>query len=66
MRADRKQAKGQGVRAHLLAEGPLEQGVIFPPHHNKEQGEVSASARAIAVQVQPQTHLVAVLTGIEC
>lgn len=53
------------TRAHLLAEGPLEQSVVFPSHHHKEQGEVSVSARPVSVQVQPQTHLIAILTGVE-
>ena len=34
-------------------------------HHHEEQRQVSAAARAVPVQVDTQTHLVAVLTGVE-
>ena len=51
--------------AYLLAEGPLQQSVTLPPHHHEEEGEVGPSARPVSVQVEPQTHLVAVLAGVE-
>lgn len=34
-------------------------------HHHKEQRQVAATACPIAIQVDPQAHLVAVFTGIE-
>lgn len=50
---------------YLLVERPLEQSVTQPPHHHKEQGQVAAAPGPVSVQVDPQTHLVAVLTGVE-
>ena len=51
--------------SHLLVERPLEQRVAQASHHHKEQGKVAAAAGPVAVQVDTQTHLVAVLTGVE-
>lgn len=50
---------------YLLVERPFEQSVTQSSHHHKEQGQVAATPRPISVQVDPQTHLVAVLTGVE-
>ena len=51
--------------SYLLVEGPLEQRVAQTSHHHEEQGQVAAAARPVAVQVDTQTHLVAVLAGVE-
>lgn len=50
---------------YLLAEGPLQQGVIFASHDHEEEREMSASASAIAIQIESQTHLIAIFTGVE-
>ena len=50
---------------YLLVERPFEQSVTQSSHHHKEQGQVAAAPRPISIQVDPQTHLVAVLTGVE-
>ena len=50
---------------YLLVEGPFEQSVTQSPHHHKEQGQVAATPCPISVQIDPQTHLVAVLTRVE-
>lgn len=51
--------------SYLLVERPFEQCVTLAPHHHKEQGQVAPAPRPVTVQVDPQAHLVAVLTGVE-
>jgi len=52
-------------RCYLLAERPFEQSVTLSPHDDEEQREVSSPTRPVAVQIQPQTHLVAVFAGVK-
>lgn len=52
-------------RFYLLVERPFEQSVTLSPHHHKEQGQVAAAPRPVSIQVDPQAHLVAVLTSVE-
>lgn len=51
--------------AYLLTEWPLEQRVTLAPHDDKEERQVSPSPRPVAVQIQPQTHFVAVFAGVK-
>lgn len=50
---------------YLLIERPLEQCVAVSSHHHEEQRQVGTAARPVAIQVDPQAHLVAVFTGIK-
>lgn len=50
---------------YLLAEGPLQQGVIFASHDHEEEREMSTSASSITIQIESQTHLIAIFTGVE-
>lgn len=52
-------------KTHLLIKRPLEERITVSSHHHKEQRQVGASARPVAVQVDPQAHLVAIFTGIK-
>lgn len=50
---------------YLLIKRPLEECVAVSSHHHKKQGQVGATARPVTIQVDPQTHLVAIFTGIK-
>lgn len=50
----------------LLIEWPLEQGITVSPHHHEEQRQVSTTSRPIPVQIDAQTHLIAIFTCVKC
>lgn len=56
----------QQHQSHLLVEGPLQQSITQSSHHHKEKRQVTATPCPVPIQVDPQTHLIAVFTGVEC
>lgn len=52
-------------QTYLLVEGPPQKCVVGSFHHHKEQGQMGPTPGAVPIQVNAQTHLVAVLARVE-
>lgn len=50
---------------YLLIKRPLEECITVSSHHHKKQRQVGATACPITIQVDPQTHLIAIFTCIK-
>ncbi len=50
----------------LLIERPLKQGITVSPHHHEEQRQVRTTSRPIPIQIDAQTHLIAIFACIKC
>lgn len=55
----------ESTGSYLLVEGPLQQSITQSSHHHKEKRQVTATPCPVPIQVDPQTHLIAVFTGVE-
>lgn len=50
---------------YLVPEGPWQQSIVLPLHDHDEERQVGPLSRPIAIQVEPQAQLVAVLGRVE-
>lgn len=56
---------GAPTQTHLLVEGPAQERVVGSFHHHEEQGQMGPTPGAVPIQVNAQTHLVAILACVE-
>lgn len=56
----------QNMVMYLLVEWPFEKSVTHPPHDHEKQRQMRPAARSVSIQIDAQTHPIAVFTGIEC
>lgn len=53
------------VGPYLVPERPWQQSIVLPFHDHDEERQVGPLSRSVAIQVEPQAQLVAILGRVE-